>query len=392
MLNSKKSLSFLLILSGLMASTSLSTDVYLPAMPAMQSNLGGKSALTVTSFLIGFAIAQLIWGPISDRIGRKKPLFIGMGLFLVGSIGCAVSPTMGLVIFWRVVQAIGACVGPMLSQAMIRDLYVANKAAEMLSILTVILSIAPILAPSLGGLLLNVGSWRLIFIFMAIIAAVLLMSVLKLPETLKPENRHSFPISIVFKRYGQLLKQKTFALYTASLTLFYVGIYAFITGSSTVYISYFHVSSQAYGLFFGVNIIGVSLVSLLNRWLLNHYSLSTLMKASTTIAALSAIVLMIDGITGFMGIWGIVVPMFFVFSMNGIITACATSAALADVPDDMAGSAAALIGSLQYGSGILSSALLALSNGTPTVMASIIGVAVTLSALVAWFSKEQSNN
>ena len=101
---------------------------------------------------------------------------------------------------------------------------------------------------------------------------------------------------------------------------------------------------------------------------------------------------MIDGITGFMGIWGIVVPMFFVFSMNGIITACATSAALADVPDDMAGSAAALIGSLQYGSGILSSALLALSNGTPTVMASIIGVVVTLSALVAWFSKEQSAN
>lgn len=116
----KRSLSFLLILSALMAFTSLSTDIYLPAMPTMEKQLGGNAELTITGFLTGFAIAQLIWGPISDRIGRKLPLFIGMVLFVIGSVGCALSESMSAVVFWRIFQAVGACVGPMLSPRQLR--------------------------------------------------------------------------------------------------------------------------------------------------------------------------------------------------------------------------------------------------------------------------------
>ncbi|ESK36969.1 hypothetical protein P256_02415 [Acinetobacter nectaris CIP 110549] len=115
--------SLLVVLSALMAFTSLSTDIYLPAMPVMQVDLQGNVELTVTGFLIGFAVAQLIWGPISDQIGRKKPLFIGMVLFVIGSVGCALSQTIDQIVFWRIFQALGACTGPMLARAMVRDLY-----------------------------------------------------------------------------------------------------------------------------------------------------------------------------------------------------------------------------------------------------------------------------
>ncbi|RAP69646.1 MFS transporter, partial [Candidatus Erwinia dacicola] len=129
----KHGLSFLLILSALMAVTSLSTDIYLPAMPMMAKDLQGDAELTITGFLIGFCIAQLIWGPISDRYGRRLPLFIGLGLFIIGSVGCALSTNIEQIVFWRVFQALGACTGPMLARAMIRDLFSRTRAAQMLS-------------------------------------------------------------------------------------------------------------------------------------------------------------------------------------------------------------------------------------------------------------------
>ena len=135
---------FISILSALMAFTSLSTDIYLPAMPQMGRDLHGDAELTLTGFLIGFSFAQLFWGAISDKIGRKIPLIIGMILFVIGSIGCAISTSMYELLAWRVFQAFGACVGPMLSRAMIRDLYSRTEAGKMLSTLAIVMAIAPI--------------------------------------------------------------------------------------------------------------------------------------------------------------------------------------------------------------------------------------------------------
>lgn len=142
---------FVLILSALMAFTSLSTDIYLPALPAMQKDLQGNTELTITGFLLGFCIAQLVWGPVSDHLGRRKPLIIGMVLFIVGSIGCSLSHNITQIVFWRVFQALGACTGPMLARAMIRDLFTRTRAAQMLSVLMMIMSVAPIAGPLMGG-------------------------------------------------------------------------------------------------------------------------------------------------------------------------------------------------------------------------------------------------
>lgn len=270
----KTSLSFLIILSAFMAFTSLSTDIYLPAMPSMQADLGGRAELTVTGFVIRFALAQLIFGPISNHIGRKKPLFIGIILFVIGSIGCALSPSMETVVIWRVFQALGACTEPMISRAMIRDRYDSTKAAQMLS---------------------------------------------------------------------TLMK---FMIYTMSVTLFYVAVYAFITGSSDIYINYFHIQPRVYSLLFGVNILGVSLMSMVNRRLVTHFNISRLLAISTSLAFIFYVIFAIIDVTHSFGLLGIIIPMFLVFSMNGIVAACANAAALNTVSSDMSGSAAALLGSL----------------------------------------------
>ncbi|SEP79298.1 multidrug effflux MFS transporter [Basfia succiniciproducens] len=388
MTSSRPNLPLLLILGALMACTSLSTDIYLPAMPTMAKELQGNTELTITGFLIGFAIAQLIWGPISDRIGRKIPLFIGMALFAVGSVGCALSQSMTEIVFWRVFQAVGACVGPMLSRAMIRDLYDRSQAAQMLSTLTIIMAAAPIIGPLLGGLLLKISSWQAIFWLLVVIGILLFLSIIKLPETLPPAKRAAGSFWSAFGNYRILLKNRAFMRYTLCVTFFYVAAYAFITGSPFVYIDYFKVNPQYYGFLFGVNIVGVALLSAVNRRLVRRYPLESLLRISTIIALFATLILVVLAfmdIDGIAGILSVAVPIFIMFSMNGIIAACTNAMALDSVQPETAGSAAALLGSLQYGSGILSSLLLAyFSDGTPHTMAWIIALFVGLSAVIGW--------
>ena len=372
----------MLILSGLMGCTTLSTDIYLPAMPVMENSLGGNVEFTITGFLIGFAIAQLIWGPISDRIGRKKPLFIGMAIFTVGSIGCALSDTITEIVVWRIFQATGACVGPMLARSMVRDLYDRTEAARMLSALMTILALAPIVGPLVGGLLQDVWSWRSIFGMMAALSALLFVAVFFLPETLPAEKRAKDSVAREFTCYLRLVGNKPYMAYTLSVAFFYVAIYAFIAGSPFVYISYFHVDAKYYGLLFGVNMIGVSSIGLFNRKLVTRYSLDKLLLCSTTTAIMGGVGLFLSAVTGWGGIWGIIGFVFIVFSMNGIIASCTNAAALDAVPANTVGSAAAFMGALQYGSGIISSLLLAAySTGTPFTMAWIMLLFVVLSCV-----------
>ncbi|MFS2225100.1 multidrug effflux MFS transporter [Pantoea sp. B65] len=374
---------FVLILSALMAVTSLSTDIYLPAMPIMAKDLQGDAELTITGFLIGFCIAQLIWGPISDHFGRRLPMFIGMVLFVMGSVGCALSTDIVQIVFWRVFQALGACTGPMLARAMIRDLFSRTRAAQMLSTLMVIMAIAPIAGPLLGGQMIKVTSWHAIFWLLAIIGGLMLASLFWLPETLPAEKRVKASISSAFRNYFTLLTNTNFMRFTLCLTFYYVAAYAFITGSPFVYITYFGIDPQHYGWLFAVNIVGLMVVSLINRRLVHHYPLESLLKFAVFIATLAALVLAFATGLGIGGIGLIVAAVFVFFSMNGIIAATSAAAAMDAVPN-VAGSASALMGALQYGSGIISSLLLALlSDGTPWTMGWIIAVFTLASALMA---------
>ena len=378
----KTGIAFIVILSALMAFTSLSTDIYLPAMPAMSAALHGDSELTVTGFLIGFAIAQLIWGPVSDQLGRKKPLYIGMVIFAVGSAGCALSTDMIQIVFWRVIQAAGACTGPMLARAMIRDLFTRTRAAQMLSTLIIVMAIAPIAGPLLGGQIIRYSQWPVIFWFLAVVGVLMFCSLMWLPETLPVEKRVKASLRHAFSNYLTLLGNRSYMRFTLCVTFYYVAAYAFIVGSPAVYITYFGVDPQHYGWLFAINILGLVAISTLNKRLVQKVKLETLLKCASFIAAMMTLIMCMKLKTHPTAIAGLVICIFVFFSMNGIIAASATAAALDAVPN-AAGSASALIGSLQYGSGIISSLLLAwLNNGTPWIMVGIMTVFTLLSFLI----------
>jgi drug resistance transporter, Bcr/CflA subfamily len=382
---------FLAALGSLMAFTSLSTDMYLPALPEMQKDLHGNMELTITGFLIGFSLAQIFWGPISDRFGRKRPLALGMLLFIIGTIGCAMSYDISHMIFWRVVQAFGGCTGPMISRAMVRDMFGINKAAQMLSTLMIIMAVAPIIGPLLGGQLLKISSWRSIFWFLAVVGVLMLVCIIRLPETLPPQKRQDTSLGNTFLKYKQLLSNRKFMKYTLCVTFFYVGAYAFIAGSPFVYITYFGVEPQYFGLLFALNILGLMGLSFANRRLITRYKLDTLLRAASFIAMVAGIILAVLVKSDISGIYGVLTAVFFFFSMNGIIAATATASALDGVPE-MAGTASALLGSLQYGSGILSTVLLAFfGDGTPWTMSWIIALFTVACAAMAFLKNKNSH-
>jgi DHA1 family bicyclomycin/chloramphenicol resistance-like MFS transporter len=392
LLEGKSSIYFLGTLSVLMALTSLSTDIYLPAMPQMKRDLNADVELTITGFLIGFSIAQIILGPLSDKYGRKPVLLLGILLFILGSIGCAISGSITQIVICRIIQALGACTGPMLSRAMVRDVYSGKKSAEMMSTLMMLMALAPIIGPLLGGQIIRLGSWHWIFWLLTALGAMMLLLILGLKETLPASKRLKASPLETFKNYAYLLKHRSFMRYTLCVTFFYIGAYAFIAGSPFVYIEYFHINPQHYGWLFALNVLGLMIVSFLNKKLVQKYCLLFLLRCSTGIAMTAGIALSLLVRFDIGGIYSIILMVLIFFSMNGVISATATVSALNDVPE-IAGTASALLGSLQYGSGILSTLLLSyFDNGTPWTMSWIIAIsAVAAFLMVAPFSKRQAS-
>lgn len=379
---SKNSWLFIVILSFLMATTSLTTDSYLPAMPEIAKELQGNSELTITGFLIGFSLAQLFWGPISDKIGRKIPLYIGVILFIIGSLGCAFSTSMVELVLWRVFQAFGACVGPMLSRAMIRDLFERSQAASMLSTLAIVMAAAPIVGPLIGGQLVVISSWRAIFALLVVIGILMFVSVMFLPETHVESKRNKGSLLDNYKNYLVLLKNWAFMKYTLCVTFFYIAAYAFIAGSPYVYIELFGVSPTHYGYLFGLNVVGIAIMSAINRRLVNVLRLEDLLRYASWFAVVAVLITVLLMALGFTSLPLLVIGVFAFFSMNGIVAAVTNAIAL-DKAGNMAGAAAALLGALQYGSGIVSTLLLAvLPSGSAWPMMGIIAVFIILSAAV----------
>ncbi|AMP39320.1 MULTISPECIES: multidrug effflux MFS transporter [Ralstonia solanacearum species complex] len=376
----------LAILSTLMAFASISTDLYLPALPAMGAALhasAGTIELTISGYLIGFSLGQLAWGPVGDRYGRRLPIAIGLVLFIVGSAGCAMSTSAAMMIGWRALQAVGACASVVLARAMVRDLFTGHRAAQMLSTLMTVMAIAPLLGPSVGGLILHVASWRAIFWTLVGVGLATLAALRGLPETLPPPQRSREPLRRALIRYAELLRHRRLLGYAGAGGFFYGGMYAYIAGTPFAYITYHHVSPQVYGLLFGAGIVGIMVTNQINARLVARFGGDRLMRAGTVGAALAGALLALDAWADWGGLMGLVLPLFLFISATGFIVANSIAGALGSFPA-RAGSVSALIGSLQYGSGIVGSALVgAFANGTPWPMGCVIALAGLGSVLCA---------
>lgn len=365
------------VLSMLMGFASISTDFYLPAMPAMGLSLGagvGMIEWTVSSYLIGFSLGQLVWGPIGDRHGRRGPVAAGLVLFVIGSAGCALSASAMAMIGWRVVQAAGASAGVVLARAMVRDLYAGNRSAQMLSTLITVMGIAPLAGPLLGGQIVIHAGWRAIFWSLVGIGFLTLAALFTIPETLPPHRRNRESLGRAMIGYGRLLHSRRLLGYAGAGGFFYAGMYAYVAGSPFAYITVYRVPEQLYGLLFALGIVGIMASNMANTRLAPRFGYDRILMAGMIMAALAAAAVALAARSGWGGLWGLAASLFLFASSAGFIVANSIAGALADFPN-RAGAVSALIGAAHYGSGILGSGLVGLfADGTPWPMGWVIAV------------------
>lgn len=367
----------LAVLTMLMGFASISTDLYLPAMPAMSHALGASAGMvewTISGYLIGFSLGQLLWGPVGDRYGRRLPVAIGLVLFIIGSAGCALAGSIPIMIFWRVVQAVGACASVVLARAMVRDLYSGDRAAQMLSTLLTVMAIAPLIGPMLGGQILTYAGWRAIFWLLVGVGGATLIALATLPETLPKERRNHEPLHRAMMRYRELLRDRKFVCYAFAGGFYYAGIFAYLAGTPHAYISYYHVPAQYYGLLFGVGIVGIMATNFANSRMVMKHSSKRLLGRGTAVAALAGIALAFTSHSGWGGLVGLVIPLFLFVGIAGFVAANSIAGAMTNFPKH-AGAASAMVGAIHYGCGVIGSAMVGVfADGTPWPMGAVIAV------------------
>jgi DHA1 family bicyclomycin/chloramphenicol resistance-like MFS transporter len=368
----------LAVLSFLMGFASISTDLYLPAMPEMSRSLqadAGMVELTISGYLIGFSLGQLLWGPISDGYGRRPSVATGLVLFVIGAAGCALSGGALTLIVWRIVQAVGACAGVALSRAMVRDLYAGNRAAQMFSTLITVMAIAPLVGPTVGGQIVAFAGWRAIFWTMVAIGLVTLLALFTIPETLPAARRNREPIGRALIRYGELLRYRRLLGYAGTGGFLYAGLFAYLAGTPFAYITYYQVPVRLYGLLFSLGIVGIMVAGTVNSRLVPRFGYDRMLLSGTLLAAIAAIMTAVSAHAGWGGLWGLVAPLFVFVSTTGFVVANAITGALADFPEQ-AGAVSALVGAFQYGFGIFGSGLVGFfADGTLGPMGWVIAIA-----------------
>jgi DHA1 family bicyclomycin/chloramphenicol resistance-like MFS transporter len=364
-----------ILLSVLLGFASISTDFYLPALPSMASSLDADQRLlelTISGYLLGFSVGQLFWGPLSDRYGRKVPLLAGIAIFIIGSAGCALSTDAAQMIGWRLVQALGASAGVVLARAMVRDLFDHRDAARVLSTLMMIMAIAPMAGPIIGAQILAISSWQAIFWTLVAVGAATLFGVFRTSESLPRSSREDASLAQAFSRYAWHLGNVRLLAHAGANGFYSAGIFAYVAGSPFVFIEYFGLSPEQYGLAFASGIIGIMLANATNRRLVSRVSSNRLLLVGTGTSILAGIALVVAASTGIGGLLTIGAALFVFVTMNGFVAANAIAGGLSSV-HRATGSAAALIGFMQYGGAMLGSAAVGfLANGTPLPMAGAV--------------------
>lgn len=379
----------LLILGALTAFGPLAIDFYLPGFPAIASSFGTDVEhvqLSLASYFAGLAIGQLVHGPLADRFGRRLPLLIGVTVFTLASLACALAPSMEWLIAARFVQALGGCAGMVVSRAIVRDRCDPSGAAKAFSQLMLVMGVAPILAPVVGGLLLAVAGWTSIFYCLTGFAAFVGFMVWKyLPETLPPGPERQ-PLQGLTRRYVRLLGDPEFMAYGMSGGVALAGMFAYIAGSPFVFIQLYGVPAEYYGWLFGANAAGFILVAQINARLMRFAGPGFWLRRMIWVFALSSLALLLIALSRPDSLVWLMVPLFICISSLGCIAPNASACAMAK-QGAQAGSASALMGSLQFCvAAATSSAVGAFHNGTAVPMAAVICTCGFVAAGLAWYT------
>ncbi|WP_324833554.1 multidrug effflux MFS transporter [Pseudomonas saxonica] len=376
----------ILILGALSAFGPLAIDFYLPGFPAMATAFATDETqiqLTLAVYFLGLSIGQLIYGPIADRFGRRIPLLVGVGLFTVASLACALAPSLEWLIGARFIQALGGCAGMVLSRAIVSDKCDSVGAAKVFSQLMLVMGLAPILAPMLGGLLVNLYGWQSIFIVLTAFSALAALAVaLGLPESL-PDNVPRQPLSGALRQYGRLLKDREFLGHALTGGIAMAGMFAYIAGSPFVFIKLYDVPAEHYGWLFGSNAAGFILVAQINARLLANRGPAFLLARTIWIYLAAGVVLLGVSALHTQQLWPLLIPLFVCIASLGCIIPNASACAMSG-QGARAGSASAMLGCLQFSVAAGAASLVGvLHNGTAMPMAMVITLCGVLAVVLA---------
>ena len=371
-----KKLYLILILGFLTAIGPLSIDMYLPAFPDIAKSLNttvARVTLSLSSFFIGISVGQLLYGPLLERFGRKKPLYAGLAIYLLASVGCAFASSVNALIALRLLQALGGCVGMVASRAMVRDLFDVKENAKIFSTLMLVVAVSPIIAPTLGGYITAALGWHYVFVMLIIIAILILSGIyFFLPETKKPDPNFSLrPIPII-KSYGSVIAHPQFYTYALTAAISAAAIYAYIGGSPHVFMELFHVNERQYGWIFALIAMGLIGASQLNSVLLKNYTSEQIIKIALRCQTIIGAVMVLITVFGWGDLFVIIFLIFIFLCCQGFVFPNASALSLACFGHN-AGSASALLGGIQMGIGAGTSALVSLlQNNTALPMTGVM--------------------
>ncbi len=364
------------LLGVLTAVGPVSTDMYLPAFPAMERSLhaaAGSAQITLATWFAGLAVGQMMQGTLSDRYGRRVPLLLGTAVYTLASAGCALAPDMASLSVFRAVAALGGSASMVVPRAVVRDLADGHEAARLMSRLMLVMGAVPILAPTLGGVVLGFAGWRTIFwIATGYGVACLVLVAALLPDTLPPDRRVRLRPWALLQRFGAVLRDRGFLSHTLMAGCASFALFAFLGGSPPVFIERFGETPTQFGLVFmgtAGSFIGASQA---NPFALRRFGHHRVMRTASAVLLLAAAGLLADAATGRGGVSGIMLPVLLMFGAMGFISPNAAVGALSRHAAQ-AGAASALLGTLQFTLGALSGTLIGLlANGTPVPMAAMM--------------------
>jgi DHA1 family bicyclomycin/chloramphenicol resistance-like MFS transporter len=375
----------ILVLGALIALGPLTIDMYLPALPRIADELSVSSSvaqLTLTGTLAGLGLGQLIVGPLSDSLGRRRPLMAGIVLHMLASLLCVFAPNIAALGIARGLQGMGAAAASVVAVAVVGDLFAGSAAATVMSRLMLVLGVAPVLAPSLGAAVLLKGSWHWVFIALVLLAgALLLMAVLALPETLPVSHRRPLHVGSILGTYAELLRDARFVILVLVAALGMSGLFAYISAAPFVLQGRYGLDQQAFALVFAAGAVALIGSTQFNVVLLRRFTPQAI--TVTALAAASVAGLLFIGITVAQvgGLTGFIAPVLAILAAMGLVIPNAPAVALSRHPD-AAGTAAALLGAAQFGLGAAIAPLVgALGNG-----ALALSVVMTLGVMIALFA------
>ncbi|HEY4324734.1 MAG TPA: multidrug effflux MFS transporter [Mucilaginibacter sp.] len=376
----------ILILGALTAISPFSIDMYLPGFPAIAKSLHATTAqvsLSLSSFFIGISAGQLLYGPLLDRFGRKNPLYIGLSLYIVTSIGCFFATSVEMLIVLRFIQAVGSCAAGVASLAMVRDIFPIEDNAKVFALLILILGASPMIAPTVGGYITAAFGWQLIFVILAVIALLVLIAVIfALPESYKPDPSFSLKPIPIISNFLSVLKHPQFYTYAICGAISFSGLFAYLAASPFVFMDVFGVSSKVYGWIFALLSVGFIGSNQVNTLLLKYFTSRQVVNVSLPSMMVISFLFLLGSINGWYGLTSTILLIFAFLSCVGLTYPNTTALSLAPFSKN-AGTAAALMGAFQMAVGAFASVVVSLfKSHSSTPMAGTMFTAAVIAYLI----------